>query len=105
MLDDDSFNNPSSGMINTTYQQQPHISNDIGSKMSNYSTVSNTNIMNHQSIIKGQNNVIVNVNNKKKSLQTNNSKGNIAGATITSNTNIANVPKGGSNNKGRGVKK
>lgn len=112
MIDDDSFNNPSSGIINSTYQQ-PYMNmnvnaNDIGSKVSNNSTVSNTNIINQQSIIKGQSNVTVNVNNKKKGIQANNSKGNIASnnsANANVNNNVSNIPPKTGLNKGKPIKK
>ena len=80
MMEEDSFNN--SGFMNPSYQQQNIFNmnmnnmNNVASKISNYSTVSNTNIM---------------VNNKKKPLVA------PSGPSVTVNNNKQNIISKGIN--------
>ena len=94
---EDSFNN--SGFMNPSYQHQNIFNmnmnnmNNVASKISNYSTVSNTNIMvNNKNISNSNNSIKKNVNVGNKNISNNNKKlVPPSGPSVSVNSNKQNI--------------
>jgi hypothetical protein len=106
MMEEDSFNN--SGFMNPSYQQQNIFNmnmnnmNNVASKISNYSTVSNTNIMvNNKNISNSNinNSIKKNVNVGNNNINNNKKKPLVApsGPSVTVNNNKQNIISKGIN--------